>query len=307
MRQFIAPAIGAIATFALVGAPAADAKSKFADIRVVTKDGTTLADHRQYTDNVRFRASEDAGCFGESNPSSNKRYKLDDPTVLGALIDASKNDRGLKPLLITDAFVDDFDSFGVCGIGGVEGSSVFGESYWYSAINGAAAQAGPNQIPVENGDNHLWYFATGAEEAISELVLKAPVRVIAGERFTVRVLRIKPNGSKKAAQGVKVTNGLSRTNEKGKTKVILDEGKTDLVASGRRDDVPSAEVAVCAAADLSECPRYRGLKIFGSKNDDEIRGTRGSDKINCGRGQDIVRDAQRRDEIASNCERVRRS
>jgi len=306
MRKLIAPAIGAIATLVLIAAPAADARSKYADVRVVTNSGETLADHRQYTDDVRVKASEEADCFGESSPSSNATYRLEDPTVLGALIDSSKSDLDLEPLLITDAFFDSFGSFGVCGIGQYVGSSVFGESYWYSAVNGAAAQTGPNGISVANGDRNLWYFATGAESAIAELVLKAPARVTPGEKFTVEVLRLKPDGTKTVAKRVRVTNALTRTDENGKAKVIVDAGRTDLVATGRTDDVPSAEVAVCAAEDLSECPRRRGKTIYGSPGNDEIEGTHGPDRIDCGRGEDVVHGAQRSDQIGANCEKVKR-
>ncbi len=311
MRKLIAHAIGAIATLVLIAAPAADAKSKWADVRAITNSGETLADHRQYTDDVRVRASEDADCFGESNPSSNETYKLEDPTVLGALVDASKVDDDLRPLLITDAFFGSFGSFGVCGIGEfVAPAFVAGdpaEPYWYNAVNGVGASAGPNQIPVSNGDRHLWYFATGAESGFpSELVLKAPARVVAGERFTVRVIRVKSDGSREPAERVTVDGATDRTNSDGKTKLRLEEGTTTVQAAGRSRDVPSAEVSICAAEELSECPRARGRVIFGSMGDDEIRGTRGPDSINCGRGEDLVKDAQRKDDIAESCEKVKR-
>ncbi len=307
MRKLIAPAIGAIATVVLLTAPAAQAKSKYADIRVVTSDGTTLADHRQYTDDVKVKTSVEADCFGESSPSSNSKYSLDSPTLLGALIDASKAEKDLKPLLITDAFFDDFGSFGVCGVGPFVGSSVFGEEYWYSAVNGEGATAGSNQIPVSNGDSNLWYFATGAESAVAELKLKAPVRVEAGEEFTVKVTRVNPDGSKEPAEGASVTGDLAPTNAEGKAQVVLDEGTQDLVAQGTADDVQSAAESVCAAAELSDCPRRRGLAIFGSPGDDQVKGTRGPDTIDCGKGRDVVRRAQRSDEIANSCEKVKRS
>ncbi len=103
--------------------------SKWADIRVVTHTGETLADHRQYTEWVKVKTSVDADCFGPSNPSTGDTYKVKEPTVLGTLIDASKIDDDLKPLMITDGFVDDGFGFGVCDIGGLETE---GFSYWYS-------------------------------------------------------------------------------------------------------------------------------------------------------------------------------
>ena len=208
MRKLVAPAIGAIATVVLLTAPAAEAKSKWADIRVVTSSGDTLANHRQYTEDVKVKASEEADCFGESNPSSSDSYKLKDPTTLGTLIDASKADTDLQPLLITDAFFGDFGSFGVCGMDDYIGSATFGEEFWYSAVNGEGATAGPNQIPVENGDEHLWYFATGAETAISELRIDSPYNVDAGDPFEIEVTRLLPDGSTEPAEGVNVDPGI---------------------------------------------------------------------------------------------------
>ena len=55
-------------------------------------------------------------------------------------------DDDLKPLMITDGFVDDGFGFGVCDIGGLETE---GFSYWYSAVNGVSSSTGPDLIPVE--------------------------------------------------------------------------------------------------------------------------------------------------------------
>ena len=129
MRKLVAPAIGAIATVVLLAAPAADAKgSKWTDIRVVSNTGETLADHRQYTEEVKVKTSVEADCFGPSNPSTGDTYRVKDPNALGALIDASKKDTDLKPLKVTDGFVDDGFGFGVCDIGGLETE---GFAYWY--------------------------------------------------------------------------------------------------------------------------------------------------------------------------------
>jgi hypothetical protein len=302
----IAPAIGAIASVVLITAPAAEAKSKWADIRIVTSSGDTLADHRQYTDDVKVKSSEDADCFGESNPSSDDRYALDDPTTLGTLIDATKADRELKPLLITDAFFAEFGSFGVCGIGEFVGSPVFGEEYWYSAVNGTGATAGPNQIPVHNRDSHLWYFATGAEEAISELEIATPYEVQANDPFEVEVIRKLPDGTTEPAAGVDVTQASEPTDTEGKTTVEVGPGTSFLVATGTSDDVPSRATEVCADARF-DCPNGPFQTIFGSPVRDKIKATRGPDAIDCGRGKDVVKKAESGlDEIAGNCEKVKR-
>jgi len=303
MRKLIAPAIGAIATVVLVAAPAAEARSKWADVRVVTNTGDTLADHRQYTENVAVDASRKADCFGETNPSSNKDYKLRDPNVLGALIDASESDDDLMPLLITDAFVDDGFGFGVCDIGGVETS---GFSYWYSSANGVGATTGPDLIPVQNGDENLWYLTTGNEAGFpSELSIDAPTAVLTNDPYTVTVTRTLPDGMTEPAEGVSV--GGETTGPDGTAELTAKEGTNRLVATGGPDDVFSKTVKVCAAATLASCPASFGIRIYGSDQDDRIRSTFGDDVIKCGRGDDLVTNSQRGDRIAENCERVKRS
>lgn len=307
--KVVAPAIGAIATLALFTAPAADAKSKFADIRVVTNTGETLAEHRQYTEDVKVKASEDADCFGPDNPSSDDKLKLDDPTVLGTLIDSSKSDKDLKPLSITDAFFNEFGSFGVCGIGSfVAPAFVPGdpaEPYWYNAVNGVGAGAGPNQIPTTNGDRHLWYFATGAEAGFpSELSIDAPTAVLPDDPFTVTVTRLLPDGTTEPAEGAVV--GGETTDADGTAELAIGNGTTEFVATGGPDDVFSPEIKVCAANELDNCPSRFGIRIFGTDGDDKIKSTRGADEIDCGRGKDTVKNAKRSDDIAKNCEKVKR-
>ncbi len=302
MRKSIAPVVGAIATLVLLAAPAVEAKSKYADVRVVTNDGTTLADHRQYTDNVTVKASRRADCFGKSNPSSNRSYELNSPNVLGALIDASKSDPDLEPLLITDAFADDGFGFGVCDIGGIETT---GFSYWYLAVNGVGASTGPDLIPAGNGDRHLWYLTTGNEAGFpSELSVDAPSRVLAGEPFTVTVSRTLADGSTQPAAGATV--GGETTGSNGTAELTVDGRITRLVATGGPDDVFSDEVKVCAAATLSACPKHFGLRIYGSGEDDRIRSTPGADVIKCGGGDDVVLGAQEADRISGSCETVNR-
>ena len=304
MRKLVAPAIGAIATLVLISAPAADAKSKWAHVRVITNAGDTLADHRQYTEKVKVQASTEADCFGEANPSSDEKYKLTKPNVLGALVDSASNDPDLDPLLITDAFVADGFGFGVCDIGGIETS---GFSYWYASVNTVGATTGPDLIPVRKGDRNLWYLTTGNEPGFpSELLLEAPARVEANEPFEVTVIRLLPDGSQEPAAGVTVSDPPAETNASGKATVTVGPGEATLQATGEADDIPSSEVTVCAAVDVSDCPKAQGIDIFGSRGDDKIKSARGPDNIDCGRGKDVVKKAQRSDEIDSNCEKVRK-
>jgi hypothetical protein len=286
---------------------AASGRSEHADLRVVTSDGTTLADYRQYADDVRVRASEKADCFGPDNPSSNRRYRLEEPNPLGVLAEAANHSRSLSPLRLTDAFVDDGFGFGVCSIGGFE---TVGFAYWYLAVNRVGATTGPDLVPMESGDRHLWYLTKGTEPGFpNELVLRAPARVEPGVPFEVRVVRFAGDGSSEPAAGALVTNGLAPTGPDGRTTAVVTDGFTRLQASGADDDVPSSRVAVCASETPADCPAARGLRIFGSAGDDRIRATRGPDVVRCRRGDDVVLlpGGGGGDRIAGSCERkVRR-
>ncbi|HYH62447.1 MAG TPA: hypothetical protein VD766_11330 [Solirubrobacterales bacterium] len=304
MRKLVAPAIGAIASFVLIAASAADAKPKYTDIRVITNEAVTLAEHRQYTEKVKVQASTGADCFGESNPSSDAKYTLTEPNTLGALVDSASNDSDLDPLLITDAFFDDGFGFGVCDMGGLETE---GFSYWYSAVNGTGSTTGPDLIPVKNGDANLWYLTTGEEPGFpSELVIEAPARVTANEPFEVTVTRLKADGSQEPAAGVTVSSPPTETNADGEATFMVGPGQATFQAMGGIDDVPSSEVPVCAAVEVSDCPADRGIDIFGSRGDDKIKSAAGPDRIDCGRGDDVVKKAQRSDEVDKSCEKVKR-
>ncbi len=138
-------------------------------------------------------------------------------------------------------------------------------------------------------------------------MVKAPARVTAGQDFTIKVTRFLSDGSKEPAEGVTVTGGSGgTTGPDGTVDVSVPEGTTRLGATGESDDIPAAAASVCAAPMASLCPRHVGIEIAGSPGDDEIVGTRGADTIECGRGHDVVRKAQKSDEIANDCEKVKR-
>lgn len=294
-----------VALAALTLPAVADAGSRFADLRVVTGGGKTLAEFRQYADDVRFRASRRADCFGAGNPSSGRRHRLTDPNPLGVLVEASRHARSLRPLLITDAFVDDGFGFGVCSIGGFE---TVGFSYWYLAVNHTGASTGPDLIPMRSGDQQLWYLTKGSEPGFpNELVLRAPARVAPGVPFNVKVTRFAGDGSREPAAGVQVTGAPAPTGPDGRTTVVVGPGRRALRATGNADDILSNRVRVCASETASECPAAHGRRIFGSAGPDRIRATRGPDRINCRAGRDTVvvrRGAARGDRIAASCERV---
>jgi len=316
------------AAISLLLSTGATAKSKWADVRVVTNTDRTLAEFRQYTGSTTVRASRKASCFGADNPSSGKRYRLDDANALGILKDAVPSDRALRPLLISDAFVDDGFGLGVCSIGGFE---TVGFKYWYLAVNRVAASTGADLTSLHNGDQVLWYRTSGSESASGpkELVLKAPASAQPGRTFTIRAMRFAGDGKKSKASGVNISADgapVGRTNASGELAVSLQDSAT-LAATGTKDDVPSNKVRVCVSADPGECPAAHGKRIYGSEHGDRIEGTRGwdrikarggadvvdvrsggHDRVNCGGGRDevILDHGDRDDQIASTCERVSR-
>jgi hypothetical protein len=282
----------ALAALVLLCVPAgASAATKPIDIRVLTSAGKTLADFRQYTGSVDFDASHKAKCFGPDSPSSDNSYHVQGATLLGALVDAAQHRSSLRPLLITDAFVDDGFGVGVCGINEVVAPFDYPAPYWYSAVDGVASSTGPDLVPVKAGDDELWYFTTGEESGFpNQLVLKAPVQVAPETPFQVKVTRISAgDGSAAPAQGVAVTGALTSTDEHGKVIVPgAAAGTLHLHATGSGDDVRSAVSAVCVDADPANCPVARSLTIFGSTRPDQIHGGKGWDSIRAGAGDDSI-------------------
>jgi hypothetical protein len=317
-------AAAAIAAMLLLSG-AARASTKWADLRVVTHTGRTLAEFRQYTGTTAVRASHKADCFGPSNPSSNKRYRLRGANALGVVKDALASDRDLRPLLINDAFVDDGFGLGVCVIGDF---ATEGFSYWYLAHDRVAASTGPNLIPLHNGDKVLWYFTSGSESGFpTELALRGPARARPGQAFRVKVLELRPDGSRHPAAGTTVRAGgkdLGTTDSAGRLEVTL-PGSSVLKATRGVDDVPSNRLAVCVKGHLNRCPDAHGKRILGSAHGDHIVGTAGwdairsrrgrdevdlrsggRDRVHCGGGRDrvIVERGDRNDDIGPSCERV---
>jgi hypothetical protein len=320
-------ALAAAAVVFLALAAPAIARTKWADMRVVSHTGRTLAELRQYTGSTTVRATPKAKCFGRGNPSSHKRYRLDGANALGIVKDALASAPALSPLRVSDAFVDDGFGLGICSMGGFETVDF---SYWYLALNRVAATAGPDLTPVRNGDRLLWYFTSGDEAGFPrELVLRAPARAKPGDPFTVRVVRFRANGKSGPAAGVRVAAGakaLGRTGADGRLEVSL-PGSARLAATGTADDVPSNRVRVCVSPKAGECPRRHGKRIYGSPHGDRIKGTRGwdrirargggdtvdlrsggHDRVSCGGGRDkvVLNRRDRNDRIASSCERVSR-
>jgi hypothetical protein len=312
----------AVVTF-LALAASATANTKWADMRVVTHTGRTLAEFRQYTGSTTVRSSTKGDCFG--SPSTNKRYKMGDANALGIVKDALASNKALRPLVLSDAFVDDGFGLGVCTIGGF---TTVGSSYWDLVVNHVTSSTGASLTPVHNGDQILWYFTSGKEPISGprELVLSAPASATPGKPFTVRAMRYTSDGKSSPAGGVTVAadgKSIGKTGSDGKLTARLPDSAM-LQADGTANDVPSNRVPVCVGA---ECPNAHGKVIYGSEHGDRIKGTHGpdriaarggsdvvnlrsggSDRVNCGGGRDevILDRGDRDDHVARSCERVRR-
>jgi hypothetical protein len=258
--------------------------SKPVDVRVVTTQGQTLADQRQYTATTDVPTDPAATCFGAGTGGSGNPVRLEGATALGALVEAAGGNRGLRPVSVTDAF-----SFGlgVCGIGG---SVASGSSFWDVKLNHVESQVGADQILPKPGDQMLWYLAPNFP-APPELSLTAPGRARTGEAFTVHVQEFGTDGKGAPVAGAKVSGGGSTatTDASGAAQItVADPGQATLTAT-RGSDIPSNEAGVCVAEQLAGCPASQGLRIFGSSKRDKIKGTEGPDVIKARRGKDLVR------------------
>ena len=323
----LAAAIAAAVMTFIVAGGSALAKTHFADLRVVTHTGRTLAEFRQYTGSVMVRSTKQhEDCFGSR--SSGKRYSLDGSNGLGILKDALASDPDLKPLVLSDAFFDDGFGLGVCSIGGFD---TVGFSFWDLIRDHVASSVGAQFVPVRNGDDILWYLTPGSEPSSGprELVLDAPASAAPGDAFTVKVRRFTAQGKSSPAAGVAVFAGsrrLGTTDAAGELRARLGSPAT-LEATGTPSDIPSNDVAVCVSGDRKECPDAHGKRIYGTSHADRIKGTRGwdpvkarggadvvnlrtggLDRVNCGGGRDevVVVGGDHNDRIGSSCERVRR-
>jgi hypothetical protein len=319
-RRRLAPVL-ACAAAALV-LPSVAIGSTVADVRVLTDD-ETLTDQRQYTGTVRIKTDPNAECFGPGSGGSGDTVTVPGPTALGIVKDASAFDRDLRPISVSDAF--DF-GLAVCGFGGHQADD---SASWYLIHNHAAAEAGGDQIRLEDGDEVLWYFDPDFSDAPpGELVLRAPARAEPGERFGVRVLEYAADGSRSPAAGVAVTGAEDPTGANGRTSVVINnEARRATVQATNPGDIASAALAVCVDSERSECPGARGEVIVGSDRADEIEATRGDDRIvgrggadvldlrsggvdraTCGGGRDrvLIDKGDGDDRISDSCERTAR-
>jgi hypothetical protein len=311
----------AAALVALLLLPAAASATKGIDLRVVNAAGKTLAEQRQYTGTARIKTDRHANCFGQGTGGSGDRVEVKGATALGAVRDGRVRDRDLRPLSVTDAFLDDGFGLGVCGIGGFRSQ---GSSFWYLKGDHVGSEVSGSQLRLRRGEDVLWYLSPSFPPP-PELRLKGPASARPNVPYQVTVYSYADDGTRSAAAGAKVTGAALPTGAAGHTMVTSPAAGTDALRATRAKDIPSNTVKVCVNQDRAKCPDAHGERIFGSARGDHIRGTRGWDAINAGGGRDVVdlRDGgrdrvrcgggrdkvilergDRDDRIAANCERV---
>jgi hypothetical protein len=276
-------AIGALVASMLLSAGAAVAATRGADLRVVNTGGQTLAELRQYTGTVEIATDHGANCFGQGTGGSGERVRVSGSTALGAVRDALETDLDLRPLSVTDAFLDQGFGLGVCGIGGFESQ---GSSFWYLKSDHVGAQVSGSQVGVNQGDDILWYLAPTFPPP-PELALSAPSRARPNVPFQVTVHSYADDGTRTPAAGASVTDAAQPTDAAGHTMVSSPAGNA-LLRARRAQAISSNQVKVCVNADLSQCSGAHGVRIVGSKRPDQIGGTRGWDSISARGGDDVV-------------------
>jgi hypothetical protein len=241
-RLAAACALALISLFSL--AAVAAAKGPIADLRIVGKNGKTLAeDSFGVGGQVSVRPSPKATCFGPGTGGSGKKMTLKGGTALGMLARAAQFTAALKPLLITDHFVDEF-GLGICSIGG---STATSKSSWYLKLNHKAQSVGGERVRLHAGDDVLWGY--GAYPYPNELSLSAPADVQANVPFTVTVVSYDEKGKKSAAAGANVSGASAPTDSAGHATVTL-AAPSSLVAKHGKD-TPSPPALVCVDG---KCP-----------------------------------------------------
>ncbi len=226
----------------------AAAKGPVANLRVVGAGGKVLdEDSIGLGGKVAIKASPKASCFGAGSGGSGKKVSVKGATALGALIRAAQFTAALKPVLITDHFVDEF-GLGICGVGGAVASK---KSGWYFKVNHKSSSVGGELAKLHGGDEVLWGF--GSYPYPDELVLVAPAEAQANVPFSVSVFAYDEKGKKAPAAGVSVSGASGPTDGAGHATVTLAAAAT-LVASGG-GDTPSAGAPVCVGGKCPEAAR----------------------------------------------------
>lgn len=291
-----------------------------ADLRVEATGNNDLSHGWTYfSDTTTLTSDTGEACGGKGQP-----HTLTGANALG-ILDAARghNDR-LEPIRFSDEF--DFGLL-VCGISSFLASDAEAQ-YWTYKVNHVSPEVSADQYPLQPGDEVLWTFSnyTTGELSGNELELEAPESAGSGEPFEVTVSEYDFAGKKTPAAGAEVHGGgqVVTTGADGKATVTIG-GKTGsaVIRAYRGIDVPSRGVRVCVgtcqkivkerlfgtgARDLIEAKNRAHAEFVdaGGGNDKiDVSGDTFSDKVRCGGGRDTVT-ADRRDRIASDCEKVTR-
>ncbi len=242
LRLAAACALALISMLSLTAGAAA--KGPVADLRVVGKNGKTLSeDSFGVGGQVSIKPSPKATCFGPGTGGSGTKMTLKGATALGMLVRAAQFTAALKPVLVTDHFVDEF-GLGICGIGGVKAA---GKSSWFIKLNHIAQVVGGESVKVRKGDEVLWAY--GAYPYPDDLALVAPAEAQANVPFTVQVFTYDEKGKKKPASGATVSGASGPTDQSGHATVTL--AAPALLSARLGKDIPSAAEPVCVDG---KCP-----------------------------------------------------
>jgi len=241
-RLAAACALALVSFFAF--AALATAKGPIADLRVVGKNGKVLTeDSFGSGGEVSIKPSSKATCFGPGTGGSGQKMTLKGSTALGMLARAAQFTAALKPLLITDHFLDEF-GLGICSVGGTAATT---KNSWYLKLNHKAQSVGGEKVKVRAGDEVLWGY--GAYPYPDELGLTAPANVQANMPFTVTVVAYDEKGKKAPVAGATVSGASGPTDSAGRATVTL-AGPASLVARHGKD-TPSSAAPVCVDG---KCP-----------------------------------------------------
>jgi hypothetical protein len=230
----------ALALFSLA-AFAATAMAASVAQRVVGKNGKVISeDTVTIGGKVALKTSPKATCFGPGTGGSNTKVSLGGSTALGALARATQFQKALRPLLVTDHFLDEF-GLGLCSIGGTAATT---RSSWFFRVNHKVPSVGAEKAKLRGGDQVVWGY--GSYPYPDELVLKAPANVQANVPFTVTVFAYDEKGKKAPAAGAIVTGASGPTNSSGQAMVTL--VTPTFVGAKRGDDTPPVPQSVCVDA-----------------------------------------------------------
>jgi hypothetical protein len=279
----------ALATAAVAGA--AD-RTTHSFLRVESI-GSTLDPGTNYS-NKTIRTRNSGAC----GPIDSRGERLAGANAMGIVGHAANVNGRLAPFRTSDTF--DFGRI-VCRVGDFKG---FADRAWLYKVNHRSPTVAADLRRVGRADEVLWFFAnfsTGRNTG-RELELRgAPVRAITGQTFDVRVVGYDQEGVATPVAGARVNGGGTAppTNAQGRTTVMARATPgTMRLEAVHGDDVASAPVEVCVAANLSRCPDARGETFIGTADADAIRATGGPDSIRPRGGADAVTADAGADDIA---------